>query len=98
MFTRTDSKTFGRSKRGLREVYVAVEPFHLDKYVDEQVYRYNNRSTKENPLRTQIVSYMPSRKSVGKRLTYKQLTGKEEGGQAEFSSPWSSKRGPKKKS
>jgi hypothetical protein len=26
--------------------YVAVEPFHLDKYVAEQVFRFNNRATK----------------------------------------------------
>ena len=37
-------------KRGLKGTYVAVEPFHLDRYVDEQVFRYNNRATKENPL------------------------------------------------
>jgi hypothetical protein len=29
---------------------VAVEPFHLSRYVDEQVFRYNNRATKDNPL------------------------------------------------
>ena len=34
-------------KRGLRGTYVAVEPFHLFRYVDEQVFRYNNRATKE---------------------------------------------------
>ena len=37
-------------KRGLTGTYVAVEPFHLDRYVDEQAFRYNNRATKENPL------------------------------------------------
>ncbi len=25
----------------LRGTYVAVEPFHLDAYLDEQVFRYN---------------------------------------------------------
>ncbi len=30
-------------KRTLRGTYVAVEPFHLDRYVDEQVFRFNNR-------------------------------------------------------
>jgi transposase-like protein len=33
-------------KRGLRGTYVAVEPFHLDRYVAEQVFRFNNRATK----------------------------------------------------
>jgi hypothetical protein len=37
-------------KRGLGGTYVAVEPFHLFRYVDEQVFRYNNRATKDNPL------------------------------------------------
>jgi len=32
-------------KRSLRGTYVAVEPFHLDRYVDEQIFRYNNRAT-----------------------------------------------------
>jgi transposase-like protein len=30
-------------KRGLRGTYVSVEPFHLFRYLDEQVYRFNNR-------------------------------------------------------
>ncbi len=37
-------------KRGLKGTYVAVEPFHLDRYVTEQIFRYNNRATKDNPL------------------------------------------------
>ena len=27
-------------KRNLRGTYVSVEPFHLDRYLDEQVFRY----------------------------------------------------------
>ena len=34
-------------KRGLKGTYVSVEPFHLFRYVDEQVFRFNNRATKE---------------------------------------------------
>ena len=30
-------------KRGLKGTYVAVAPFHLQRYVDEQVFRYNKR-------------------------------------------------------
>jgi ISXO2 transposase-like protein/transposase-like zinc ribbon protein len=37
-------------KRNLAGTYVCVEPFHLERYVDEQVFRYNNRGTKDNPL------------------------------------------------
>ena len=33
-------------KRTLNGTYVAVEPFHLDRYVDEQVFRFNNRGGK----------------------------------------------------
>ena len=33
-------------KRNLRGTYVAVEPFHLDRYIDEQVFRFNNRQNK----------------------------------------------------
>ena len=37
-------------KRTLRGTYIAVEPFHLDHYIDEQVFRFNNRATKNNKL------------------------------------------------
>src|SRR5579864_5275062 len=30
-------------KRGLKGTYIAVEPFHMFRYLDEQVFRYNNR-------------------------------------------------------
>ncbi|HEY4380929.1 MAG TPA: IS1595 family transposase, partial [Acidobacteriaceae bacterium] len=35
-------------KRSLGGTYVAVEPFHLDRYVDEQVFRYNLRKNKND--------------------------------------------------
>jgi transposase-like protein len=63
-------------KRGLRGTYVAVEPFHLDRYVDEQVFRFNNRATKDNPL-TDADRFMLALSQIsGKRLTYAELTGK----------------------
>ena len=34
-------------KRTLKGTYVAVEPFHMQAYVDEQVFRFNNRGSKE---------------------------------------------------
>jgi hypothetical protein len=37
-------------KRTLRGTYVAVEPFHLDRYLDEQIFTFNNRTTCDNPL------------------------------------------------
>jgi len=37
-------------KRGLRGTYISVEPFHLFRYLDEQVYRYNHRKVKTENL------------------------------------------------
>src|ERR1039458_8277880 len=62
-------------KRGLGGTYVSVEPFHLFRYVDEQAYRYNNRSMTD-ALRFRLAM----RQAVGKRLTYAELTGKTEQG------------------
>lgn len=64
-------------KRGLNGTYVAVEPFHLFRYVDEQVFRYNNRRIHDNPLTDADRFDLALRNIVGKRVTYKELTGKE---------------------
>jgi transposase-like protein len=63
-------------KRGLKGTYVAVEPFHLDRYVDEQVFRFNNRATKDNPLNDSDRFALVVSQIVGRRITYKELTGK----------------------
>jgi transposase-like protein len=63
-------------KRTLKGTYVAVEPFHLDAYLDEQVYRYNNRATKDNPLNDADRFALAVSQIHGKRLTYAELTGK----------------------
>jgi transposase-like protein len=63
-------------KRGLRGTYVAVEPFHLERYVDEQIFRFNNRATKDNPLNDADRFALALSQVVGKRLTYDELTGK----------------------
>ena len=62
-------------KRGLKGTYVAVEPFHLDRYVSEQVFRFNNRATKDNPLTDEDRFVLAMSQIVGRRLTYTQLTG-----------------------
>ena len=62
-------------KRGLRGTYVAVEPFHLDRYVSEQVFRFNNRATKDNPLTDEDRFTLAMAQAVGRRLTYTELTG-----------------------
>lgn len=62
-------------KRGLNGTYVSVEPFHLFRYVDEQVFRYNNRKNMNDGQRFDLAV----RQIVGKRLTWTQLTGKDSG-------------------
>jgi transposase-like protein len=59
-------------KRTLTGTYVAVEPFHLDAYVDEQVFRFNNRKGMNDEKRfAKVLSQV-----AGKRLTLAELTGK----------------------
>ena len=70
-------------KRGIGGTYIAVEPFHLFRYVDEQAFRFNNRATKYNPLNDSDRFDAAVRQIVGKRLTYAELTGKNSERQAE---------------
>jgi len=59
-------------KRQLKGTYISVEPFHLFRYLDEQVYRYNNRELKNDGERFQkALSQI-----AGKRLTFAEVTGK----------------------
>ena len=59
-------------KRGISGTYISVEPFHLFRYLDEQAFRFNNRKLLSDGDRFSIVTS----RIDGKRLTYKQLTGK----------------------
>jgi len=65
-------------KRALKGTYVAVEPFHLSRYVDEQVFRFNNRATKDNPLNDADRFTFLMSEVLGHRLTYSDLTGKSD--------------------
>ena len=60
-------------KRSLKGTYVSVEPFHLFRYLDEQSFRYNNRDMTDLDRFVFVMRHI-----VGRRLTYKQLTGKVE--------------------
>jgi hypothetical protein len=60
-------------RRGLTGTYVAVEPFHPDRYVGEQVFRYNNRLVSDVEQFTAVMKQI-----VGRRLTYDELIGKTE--------------------
>jgi transposase-like protein len=60
-------------KRGLNGTYVAVEPYHMDRYLDEQMFRFNNRIGHTDSSRfVKALSQV-----VNRRLTYAELTGKE---------------------
>src|SRR6267142_525729 len=58
-------------KRGLRGTYIAVDAFHLHRYVDEQVFRYNERRDASGDSGRFVKAL---RAIVGKRLTYRDLT------------------------
>jgi transposase-like protein len=64
-------------KRSLKGTYVAVEPCHLERYVDEQVFRFNNRATKDNPLNDSDRFLLALSQVAGRRLTFKELIGKD---------------------
>ena len=63
-------------KRGLSGTYVSVEPFHLFRYIDEQAFRYNNRGNKKTPVHDGQRFQMMLSQVTGKRVMYKDLTGK----------------------
>src|SRR5947209_13887403 len=64
-------------KRGLNGTYVAVEPFHLFRYVDEQAFRFNNRKDAAgNKLSDAERFDIAVSQIVGKRLTFAEVTGK----------------------
>jgi hypothetical protein len=65
-------------KRSLKGTYVAVEPFHLSRYVDEQVSRYNHRKDGDRKMTdaerfTAVMSQV-----LNRRLTYADLTGESD--------------------
>lgn len=55
-------------KRMLKGTYVAVAPFHLFRYLDEETWRFNTRGTNDGGRFVQIM-----RGVVGRRITYRQL-------------------------
>jgi transposase-like protein len=61
--------------RMLKGTYVAVEPFHLFRYLDEQAFRFNERKNEEGDAGRFVEALSTA---AGRRLTYKQLIGKAE--------------------
>jgi transposase-like protein len=60
-------------KRAPRGTCVSVEPYHLFRYLDEQSFRFNNRSKE---LGDSGRFDLALSQIVGKRLTYAEVTGK----------------------
>ena len=58
-------------KRSIRGTYVSVEPFHLARYLDEQVFLYNNQKLPDAERFSATVSGI-----VGSRVAFSELTGK----------------------
>ncbi|HJP91715.1 MAG TPA: IS1595 family transposase [Pyrinomonadaceae bacterium] len=58
-------------KRCINGTYVSVEPFHLFRYLDEQTFRFNARFANDRERFEKVTERL-----AGKRLTYKELTGK----------------------
>jgi transposase-like protein len=57
-------------KRTLKGTYVSVEPFHLERYLAEQTFRFNERSKNDKERFLGVLKAVS-----GKRLTYDELRG-----------------------
>src|SRR5437762_12772014 len=60
-------------KRGIKGTYVSVEPFHMFRYLDEQAFRFNERFGNDGDRFKTVIGQI-----INKRLTFDQLTGKQE--------------------
>jgi len=58
-------------KRTIGGTYIHVDPKHLDRYLDEQLFRFNERENMDGPRFAKA-----TKGADGKRLTYKTLTNK----------------------
>jgi transposase-like protein len=57
-------------KRAIKGTYVAVDPVHLFRYVDEQAFRFNERELTDAKRFAEMLDSV-----TGKRITYKELIG-----------------------
>jgi len=71
--TNTMENFWALLKRGISGTYVSVEPYHLFRYLDEQMFRYNNR--KDMNDRDRFLLALAG--VTDKRLMYSTLTGKD---------------------
>jgi transposase-like protein len=63
-------------KRCLNGTYVSVAPFHLFRYLDEQSFRFNNRSTRDGKVTNSDRFAIALSQIAGKRLTYAEVGGR----------------------
>ena len=59
-------------KRAIKGTYVSVEPFHLFRYLDEQAFRFNERSGNDADRFVQTMKQV-----TGRRITFEKLIGKD---------------------
>jgi hypothetical protein len=64
-------------KRTIYGTHHSVEPFYLDRYLDEGTYRYNTYNTRKMADTARFAQTVGRVK--GKRITYDQLTGNGDG-------------------
>ena len=62
-------------KRMLKGTYVAVEPFHLFRYLDEQAFRFNERGGTDASRFANVLAQV-----VGRRLTFADVTAASNAG------------------
>lgn len=62
-------------KRSIKGTYISVMPYHLFRYVSEQVYRFNSRKLNDATRFWLLLNQV-----VGKRLTYRLLAGVDDAG------------------
>jgi len=65
----------GVLQRGLNGTYIAVAPFHLTRYVAEQVFRFNERWVNDGGRFAEVMSRVG-----GNRLTWRVLTNQDDAG------------------
>ncbi len=58
-------------KRCLKGTYVAVAPWHLFRYLDEEAFRFNERKGKDGDRFVDVLGRI-----AGRRLSYRKLIGK----------------------
>ncbi len=57
-------------KRTVKGTYIQIAPFHIDRYLDEQAFRYNTRKVTDKVRFEQGMSGI-----INRKLTYAELTG-----------------------